>query len=142
MGQFLGAVSAREVVEAFSWSAPYQIPAQQGFDVLRHLVGGNRMGDFAAELSLGTAAAANHDVIALDLLFLAYVHLGGEQADIADIVLSAGIGAAGQVNIDRLVERQACIEMIDQRRAMALCVAEGEFAAQIPGARDHTAANS
>ena len=32
--------------------------------------------------------------------------LGAEQADIADIMLRAGIGAAGQVDVERLVERR------------------------------------
>ena len=43
-GQFFGAVSLGEVLEAFARSAPYQIALQYRFDALRHFIGGREEG--------------------------------------------------------------------------------------------------
>jgi hypothetical protein len=45
------------------------------------------------------------DVVALDLVVAAGIDLGRQQADIADNMLRAGIGAAGQVDVERGIER-------------------------------------
>ena len=52
--------------------------------------------------------AADDDVVALDrVAVLADRDLGADQADVADVVLGAGMVAAGQVDVDRHVERRA-----------------------------------
>jgi hypothetical protein len=63
---------------------------------------------------LRAAAAADNDVIPLGLRIVAGaadIDLGGEEPDIADIMLRAGIGAAGQVDVERLVEVDPRIEI-------------------------------
>ena len=108
---------------------------------MRQLVGRDVAGDLAPERRFAAAAAADHQVIALDLLVAAGIDLGREQADIADVMLGAGIRAAGQMNVDRLVEGDAFIQMIADGQRVALRVGEREFAAGIAGAGDETAAN-
>src|SRR5205807_4381593 len=128
--QFFDAVPAGKFVEVLAWAALRQIRLQHRSDALRHFLRRNRTADFATELGIGATAAADHDVIALDLFVLALLDLCREQTDIADIVLSTGIGTASQMNVDRLAERQPCIEMIDQYERVALRVAERELAAE------------
>jgi hypothetical protein len=68
--------------KAFALLAFGEIPTQHGFDALRHFFGRNRTAHFAPELQFGAAAAADYDVVALDLLVLALLDPGREQADI------------------------------------------------------------
>jgi hypothetical protein len=114
-GQFCDAVAFGEFVKALIRPALRQIALEDSFDAFRHLIGGDRAVNLAAEFELGAAAAADEDVIALDLFVLAFLDLSREQTDIADIVLGAGIGAPGQMNVDGLIELNPAIEMIDQR---------------------------
>ena len=106
---------------------------------MRHLVGRDRTADHAPGPELSAAAAADHDVITLDRLVLALVDLCRDQTNVADIVLGAGVGTAGQMDIDRLIERQPRVEIVDQRQPVTLRIGECEFATDIPGAGDHSA---
>ena len=63
-------------------------------------------------------AAADVDVIALDHV-LAASTLVAEQADVADVVLGAGVRAAGEVDVDRLIERDARLEVVGESAARA-----------------------
>ena len=56
-------------------------------------------------------------------------HLAGDHADVADIVLRAGVVAAGQVDVDRRIERQPRLDMRRDRLGRALGVGGGELAA-------------
>ena len=67
-------------------------PAQYGFDARRYLVGGDRPINLSAEPRLGTAAAADQDVITLDFLLFTLFDLCRQQADVPDIVLAQELG--------------------------------------------------
>src|SRR5215831_4216803 len=54
-------------------------------------------------------------------------------------MLCAGIWAAGQMNVDRLVERQSRVEVFDQRQPVPFGVAKREFATHVSGAGDDAA---
>ena len=58
-------------------------------------------------LAFSAEAAADDDVVALDrVAVVADRDLRADQADVADVVLGAGMMAAGQVDVDRRVERE------------------------------------
>ncbi len=55
------------------------------------------------------------DVVGLDFVIAASVELRRQQADIADVVLCAGIRAAGQINVERHIEGEPRIDMVGER---------------------------
>src|SRR5947208_6812495 len=89
-----------------------------------------------------TEAAADMDVIALDgVAVLRDRHPGPEQADVADIVLGAGIRAAGKMDVDRDVKLQTRFAPVSDVLGVALGVGKGETTAGIAGTGDETGAN-
>ena len=61
--------------------------------------------DLARQRGVRPEAAADQDVIALDgVAVLGGRHLAGDQADVADVMLRAGMMAAGEMDVDRAVE--------------------------------------
>ena len=98
--------------------------------------------ELAAERGVRPEAAADQDVIALDrVAVLGDLHLAGEQADLADIVLRAGVMAAGEMDVDRRVERDARLAPARDLLGVALGVGGGELAAGIAGAGDEAGAD-
>ena len=98
--------------------------------------------ELAAERGVRPEAAADQNVIALDrIVVLARLNLAGEQADLADEMLRAGVMAAGQMDIDRRVERDARLAPARDLLGVALGVGSGEFAAGIAGAGDEAGAD-
>src|SRR5262249_30041185 len=86
--------------------------------------------------------AADMDVVALDgVAVLRDRHSGAEKPDVADVVLSAGIGAAREVDVHRAVELQPRLAPVRDVLGVALGVGERETAADIAGAGDETGAN-
>src|SRR6478609_3635963 len=59
---------------------------------------------FAAERGVGAEAAADQHVIALDRI-VALLNLAGEQADFGNEMLCARVMAAGEMDVDRRIER-------------------------------------
>ena len=96
---------------------------------------GERISDVAL-----AAAAADVDMVALDLVIAAGVDLGSQQADIADVVLCAGIRAAGEVDVEGYIDVEAGIEMVGQRQPVPLRVGEREATTGIAGAGDEAGA--
>ncbi len=87
----------------------------------------------------GGAVVVPH-VIALDAV-LAAIDLGGQQTDVADIVLGAGMVATGEMDVDRQVDRDPRLEIVGESQRMALGIGGGELAAGIAGAGDQAAAD-
>ena len=116
--------------------------AEQLLQHRRQLVESDIAGILARHRLLGGrgGAAADIDVIALDAL-LAPRDLAGQQADVADIVLGARMMAAGEMDVDRQVDRDARLEIVGEPQRMALGVGGGELAAGIAGAGDQAAAD-
>src|SRR5258708_4531176 len=82
-----------------------QVSAEQVLDPRRQLGKGHVAVDLAGDLafiSAALAAAADRDVVALDCRL---ADRGPQEADIGDQMLGAGVRAAGEVDVDRLVER-------------------------------------
>src|SRR5262249_3666575 len=82
-----------------------EISFQHALDRLRRILGLHVPVDLAGEAGFGAEAAADQDVIALDsVTFFRSLDLAGEQADVTDVVLCAGVMAAGEMDVDRPVE--------------------------------------
>src|SRR5262249_51181167 len=81
-------------------------------------------------------------VIALHRLVLRRArHLGGDQADIADVMLRAGMMAAGEMDIERRVDLDAALAPVADFGGMTLGVGCRELAAGISRTRDEAGAN-
>ena len=110
--------------------------------VLRHLFRDDIAIELAPERGVGPEAAADRDVIALDRVgVLVGLHLAGEKADLRDEMLRAGVMTAGQMDVDRRVERDARFAPARDFLGMALGVGGGEFAAGIAGTGDEAGAD-
>ena len=81
---------------------------------------------------IGTAA--EHHLVSL---FPAHLH--AHQANVANVVLGAGVGAAGYVQIHRLKNLECAVQHVGQRYCVRLGVAGGKAAALISGAGDGSA---
>ncbi len=83
-----------------------EIAFEHAFDDARRVLRLHVAINLAAERRVRAEAAADIDVIAFDLL-LAILDLAGKQPDVADVVLRTGMMAAGKMDVDRSVERDA-----------------------------------
>src|SRR5512135_1601676 len=85
-----------------------QIGLQDALDGARRLLRDDVAIEFAPKRGVGPKAAADRDVITLDRVgVLIGLHFAGKEADFRDEMLRAGVMTAGQVDVDRRVERDA-----------------------------------
>src|SRR5215210_792213 len=89
-----------------------EVRLKQTLDALRRVFGLHVGVDQLGDGGVAAEAAADMDVIALDLIVLADRDLGPDEADVADVMLGAGVRAAGQVDVDRLVEGEPHLDML------------------------------
>jgi hypothetical protein len=101
------------------------------------------MKDFAAAGGVRPKTAADVNVIAFDLIAVfGNLDLGAKEPDVADIVLGAGIRAAGEVNVHRRVEfLQPGFAPSRDIVGMAFGVGQREATAGIAGAGDEAGAD-
>ena len=108
--------------ECLRRSAMRQIGFQNVFDDARCVFGDNVAIEFAAERGVRTEAAADQNVIALDrIVVFVRLDLAGEQTDLRDKMLGAGMMAAGQMNIDRRIDEDASRTRLRCPRRGVLC---------------------
>ena len=77
------------------------------------ILDGDALEDLAAEGFVFGKAPADEDVVAL-FGFAGDFDGGAEEADVAHVMLSAGIGAAGEVDVNGLVEFDFFIEVVGE----------------------------
>ena len=119
-----------------------EIGFQQLLDRLRRVLGLEVVIDLLPDIGMRTEAAAGEQMIALDgVVLLADRHLGGDQADIADVVLRAGMVAAGEMDVERRVDVDPRLAPVADLGGVALGVGGGELAAGIAGAGDQAGAD-
>src|SRR5207248_6975323 len=128
-------VPADEVIERLVAVAVVEVGPQHPLDDGRRLVGRDGAEDLAAEVLVGPVAAADEDVVAFDRL-VAGLDLGAEQADVAEVVLGAGVRAAGQVDVDGLIQLDPALDVLGDGQGVALGVRRGELAAGVASAGD------
>ena len=99
-------------------------------DDLRRVLGLHVAIEFAADRGIRAEAAADKDVIAVDRIALfRHGDARADQADVADIVLRAGMMAAGEMDVDRRVERARAPRTTSRSRRHAPWCRGGEAAA-------------
>src|SRR6266849_789121 len=82
-----------------------EIGFQQLLNGLRRVLRPKVMKNLLPEIGVGTKTAAGEQMISLDgVVPLAHRHLGGDQADVTDVVLRAGMVAAGEMDVEGGVE--------------------------------------
>src|SRR5690606_15854195 len=104
-----------EIEEGFGGrTAVGQIGPEQAFHGIWAIVPRNITEQFATDAGIAAGTAADKQVEAFDRVsVVAPVDLAGDEPDVADIVLGAGVVAAGQVNVDRRVDLQPALDMGD-----------------------------
>ena len=106
---------------------------------LREPRGGAAIANGARDGSELADASADAEVIGVDH-FAVLLDLFAFEADVGDPVLSAAIGAAGDVHAKLLIEpRDAFVEFIHEPAGKALGLGDGKFAELGAGAGDGTA---
>ena len=114
---------------------------QQFLDGLRRVLRFEVVIDLLPDIGVGTEPSAGEQMIAFDVVvILADGHFGADQADIADVMLRAGMMTAGQMDIQRDVDRHPRLAPVADRGSMALGIGRRKFATGIAGAGDQTGA--
>src|SRR5262245_39764516 len=103
-------MAAREVEEALFSNTMIEVSAQhfleEGWDFRERHVAPH----FAADAAPVAIASTHENVVALDHVVPSR-DLRTEKADISNIVLGAGVRAAGQVDVDRLIELEPSLKV-------------------------------
>src|SRR5258708_778759 len=96
-----------------------QIAAENALDRLGQFVCCHAGEELAAYSLMLAKATTNENVVGINA-FATDFCLGAEAPDIADVMLSAGIWAAGKMDVDGLIELKALFQVLDQFKRMAL----------------------
>src|SRR5581483_12380012 len=103
-------VARKELTQVFAAEAESQIPAEQPFERLRHLARFAAVPDWPRDSLVLANRAANDEVVGVDEAAFRLDLLAFE-TDIGDPVLAATVGAAGDVQLELLIEfRQPVLE--------------------------------
>ena len=137
--QFVVGVARKPRAQAFVGCAPAQVIAQQplnGFGNKRRGAAIAHRPRNARVLAHGSAEA---EVVGVGQLALVLDLLAFE-ADVGDPVLAAAVGAAGDVELELLIElRQPLFELVNQPAREALGLGDGQLAELRAGAGDGAA---
>src|SRR5258705_4564716 len=136
-------VPPSETKEAFlRRGAVRKIGLEHTFDDPRRVFGFDVVVDLRRDRRVRTEAAADVNVVTFDsVALLGRLHLAGEQSDVADVVLRAGVMTAGEMNVHGPVERDAAFAPAGDLLGMSFGIGRREFAPGISGARDEPGAN-
>src|SRR6266446_1135399 len=100
-----------------------EVGLERALDGLRRVLSFDVAVELAAKRGIGAEAAANVDVVALDRVALfRHLHLGAEKPDVSDVMLGAGVGAPGEMDVDRTVELHSRLAPAGDLLGMALGV--------------------
>ena len=114
-----------------------QVRFQQSFNGLRRVLCGEVPIDLLSDIGIRAKTPSREQVIAFNrVICLAQRNLGGDQADVADVVLGTGMVAACQMNVQRGVNLHARLAPVGNRGGVTLGVGGGKLAAGISSARD------
>ena len=98
--------------------------------------------DFLADVGVGAKTSAGEQMITLDrVVALADRHFCGDQADIADVMLRAGMVAPGEMDVEGRLDLDPALAPVADLGGMTLGVRGGEFAPLIAGAGDQAGAD-
>jgi hypothetical protein len=133
-------VGAAEVgAEVFAFAAVCEIPAEEALDGLGAVFGGGAVADLAGDVGVLAYGPADAEVEGVDHLAV-LLDLLAFEADVGDPALTAGVGAAGDVKSNLLVEAgKALLEIGDEPLVEGLGLGDGELAELGAGAGDGSA---
>src|ERR1700730_10111098 len=136
-------MSAREGEEGFRRrGAVRKIGFENAGDRARRLGGDDVAIKLAAERRVRAETAADKDVITLEwIVVFVDLDLAGEQPDLGHEMLRAGMMTAGQMNIDRRVERNASLAPARDLLGVAFGIRRRKLAAGIAGAGNEAGAD-
>ena len=97
---------AGEGDERFVKLASGEIDLEYAFEQHRKFAERNTREDLPANARVRAAAAAENNIVSFHR-FAADIDLNALQADITDVVLRTGIRAAGDMDVDRMIELDA-----------------------------------
>ena len=124
-------------VKALLRLAAFEVAFEHRFECRAERFEGDSTEDLATDLAVLSKAAADGDVVA----FAAFgFHLGAKQSDVAHEVLSAGVSAPREVDVDRLVELHSLVEVVHHGNGVTLGIRGGELAVFAAGAGDEAVA--
>src|SRR5271156_3330142 len=100
-----------------------EIGLQQSLDGLRRVLGLDVVIDLLSDIGIRAKTAAREQMIAFDgVVALTDRHLGGDQPDIADVMLRAGMVTTGQMDVERRFDRYTRLAPIADFGRMTLGV--------------------
>ena len=116
-----------------------QIDDEELLDERGHFIGADGFPDLSGD-GLGVVhAATEHDVIAVHGGAVFDFHAGAHHADVADVMLGAGILAAGEVDVHGLIEDHLAGKVVAEGDGLGLGIRGGELASLAAGAGDEAA---
>src|SRR5262249_16530830 len=135
--------SAGESEEAFSRRcAGRGVGLEHALDGLRRILGFDIAVDFRRDRRVRAETATDVNVVALDrVAVFGDLHLAGEQADVADVMLGAGMMASGEMDVDGAIERDAAFAPARDLLGVPLGVGGSELATDVAGAGHESRAN-
>src|SRR6476620_8234722 len=126
----------------FGRNAMREVGFQQPLDGLRSILGLEIVINLLPDIGVRTKAAAGEPMITLDgLAILADIHLRGDQSDIADVMLRAGMMTAGDVDVEWRIHNDARLAPVADLGCMKFCVRRRKPASSIAGAGNQPGAN-
>src|SRR5215813_8734486 len=135
-------MAAREREERLVVGAMREIGLEQALDGRRRVLRLHVAIDLPRQRRIGPEAATDMDVIALDgVAVVGACNLAGEEADVANVVLRAGMVAAGEVDVEGTVESDARLAPARDLLGVTFRVRGGEAAADVAGAGHEPRAN-
>src|SRR5215470_7184692 len=134
--QRIDLVPAGESEEAFlRRDAVREIGLEHALDDLRRILGFDVVVELRRNRRVSAESAADVNVVALDrVAVFGGLYFAGEQADIADVMLRAGMMASGEMDVDGAIERDAAFTPARDLLGVPLGVGGGELATDIAGA--------
>src|SRR5437879_2071537 len=129
-----------EFLKRLARLAMTQVAFQNPFQHRLELLEGNSLEHLPPDGLIPAEAATDEDVITFDC-FAGYFDFRAEQTDVTHVMLRAGVRAAAQVNVDRLVKLDAFFEIVGQFKRVAFGVRGRELAIGIASAGDQSASH-
>src|SRR3954449_2235214 len=119
-----------------------EIGLEQLFNRFGRILGFDVAINFSAQIGVGAEAATCEQVIAFHaLVVVANRDSGGDQPDIADVVLRAGMMASRYMDVERSIDRNSRLAPVADLGSMTFGVRRRKFAAGIPGAGNQSSAD-
>ena len=122
--QLVKVMSRREILEGFRTASFFEIDKQDPFDEGLQLFKRNCLENLATHRLSFSEAAADADVVSFALV----TRFDPEKANVANVVLGAGVRAAGDVQVDRLLDLEEAVEPVGESYGVGLGIGGGEAA--------------